>query len=242
MDSSSNAADNLVRGARVLQKEFPTERGGYQLMMWAMEDYEKRDLAKARALVQEIRDSTAPDSQKRWARGVLHRLECTEKPVALHFVAVDGRKVDLASMRGKVVLVAFWATWCGPCVQEMPGVKAAFQRFHSEGFEVIGISCDADLNRLTRFVEKEGISWPQFFDGHRLVENRFCQAFGISGIPHMFLIGKNGCIRADYVRANDDFEEQIARLLAEPGGAYGGQPVSSGTNRTSAAAASRRPL
>jgi peroxiredoxin len=241
-DSSTNAADNLARGARVLQKEFPTERGGYQLIMIAVTDHERSDLSKARALAQEMSDdSSAPDTIKKWARGFLHRLDCREKPIALQFVAVDGREVDLARMRGKVVLVDFWATWCGPCVREVPRLKAAFEKFHSAGFEVVGISCDTDRMSLERFLEREGISWSQFFDGQTQIENSFAQAFGINGIPHMFLVDRNGHLRVDNVRANGDFEKQIADLLAEPGGAANGsQPLPSETKPTPSAAVSRR--
>jgi len=214
-DSSKNAVDKLERGARVLQKDYPTENSGYQLMMMAMADRETSSLAKARALAQEMIAGSAPDNFKQWAKGFLHRLDCMGKPVAIQFVATDGREAGLASMRGKVVLVDFWATWCGPCVAEIPRVKAAFERFHAKGFEVIGISCDTDEDKLAKFVEEQAISWPQFFDGSSQIDNKFSQAFGINGIPHMFLVDKKGCLRVDNVRAKGDFEEQIAKLLVE---------------------------
>ena len=123
--------------------------------------------------------------------------------------------LSLKDLRGKVVLVDFWATWCGPCVAEIPRVKAVFERFHSKGFEVVGISCDTDKDRLADFVEEKAIPWPQFFDGSTQIDNKFSQAFGINGIPQMFLVDKKGCLRVDNVRAEGNFEEQIAKLLVE---------------------------
>src|SRR6266478_8213925 len=76
------------------------------------------------------------------------------QPLAIQFEAIDGRQVDLAKMRGKVVLVDFWATWCPPCVREVPVVKAAYDKFHPRGFEVIGISLDDKKQDLLSFVNE----------------------------------------------------------------------------------------
>jgi peroxiredoxin len=124
-----------------------------------------------------------------------------------------------------VVLVDFWGTRCGPCVGELPRVKAAFDKFHSQGFEVIGISCDTDQRELEKYVKRHDICWPQYFDGKQQNDNRFTVEFGINGIPHMFLVDKRGLLRFDNVRAsdqvhtNDDstsLEGRISTLLAEP--------------------------
>src|SRR5471030_1254825 len=70
-----------------------------------------------------------------------------DKPLDLKFTAVDGKKVDLADMRGKVVLIDFWATWCPPCRAEVPDVVATYKKYHDQGFEVVGISLDQDKDR-----------------------------------------------------------------------------------------------
>jgi thiol-disulfide isomerase/thioredoxin len=136
----------------------------------------------------------------------------------MKFTAEDGREVDLDKMKGKVVLVDFWATTCVPCVAELPRVKAAFEKYQQKGFEVIGISCDTDKQKLERFLKENGIAWPQYFDGQQQERNKFAQGFGIDGIPHMFFVDKKGCLRFDSVRASGDqinFEKKIEGLLAE---------------------------
>jgi len=221
----SNATDLLVEGAWGLIKDYPDRPNGYTDITMAIEEYEYDGKpAKSRALADEFIASSAPDKYELWAKGFLNRLDSRGKPVSLHFIAVDGREVDLARMQGKVVLVDFRGTRCRPCVAELPRVKAALEQFHAQGFEVIGISCDTDKEELERYVKQHDISWPQYFDGKQQDDNEFTVEFGIDGIPHMFLVDKKGFLRFDNVRASDkyhpkddttSFEEKISKLLAE---------------------------
>ncbi|HZY86294.1 MAG TPA: TlpA disulfide reductase family protein, partial [Gemmataceae bacterium] len=87
------------------------------------------------------------------------------KPLDIKYTSVDGRAVDLSKLRGKVVLVDFWATWCGPCVAELPNVRAVYDRYHAQGFEVVGISLDHSRDKLAEYVKEKQVPWPQvFFD------------------------------------------------------------------------------
>src|SRR5439155_17368912 len=74
--------------------------------------------------------------------------DLAKKPLDLKFTAVDGKEFDLAKLRGKVVLVDFWATWCGPCRMEMPHVIDAYKKLHEKGFEIVGISLDSSKDKL----------------------------------------------------------------------------------------------
>ncbi len=127
------------------------------------------------------------------------------------FTALDGREVDLAKMTEKVVLVDFWATWCGPCVAEMPNVIAAYQKYHEKGFEIVGISLDEDKAAVEKFTAERGMPWPQFVDGKGW-ENQFVAEYGIRGIPATFLIGKGGKIVASNLRG-PALEEALEKEL-----------------------------
>jgi len=115
------------------------------------------------------------------------------KPLELKFTAVDGREVDLSKMRGKVVLVDFWATWCGPCMEEVPNVVKAYEKLHDKGFEIVGISFDEDKARVQSVTKEKGMTWPQFFDGKGW-QNEFGQKFTITSIPRMWLVNKKGSV------------------------------------------------
>lgn len=129
------------------------------------------------------------------------------------FTALDGREVDLAKMKNKVVLVDFWATWCGPCKAEMPNVIATYGKYKEKGFEIVGISLDEDKAEVEKYVGEQKMTWPQYFDGKGW-ENKIAREYGISSIPATFLIGKDGKIIASNLRG-EDLEKAVSDALAK---------------------------
>lgn len=134
------------------------------------------------------------------------------RPADVAFTALDGRKVNVAEMKGHVVLLDFWATWCGPCMREMPRVKATFEKYHARGFEIVGISFDRDRQALQSVVQESGIPWPHYFEEGQ-GKNLFGLKFGIRHYPSMWLVDKKGIVR--FISAGRDMEKKIAALLAE---------------------------
>ncbi len=106
-----------------------------------------------------------------------------------------GNPLSVSGYKGKFVLVDFWATWCGPCVSELPNVLAAYKKYHDKGFEIVGISLDQDQAKLAAFLKNQGMTWAQFFDGNGW-ENKLALKYGIMSIPATFLLDKEGTIIA----------------------------------------------
>jgi thiol-disulfide isomerase/thioredoxin len=209
-ESEAAAIAELEKGIRALQKEFPKRPEIMQMLLEIAGDAEGE---KARALLQEITNSaTATDEIKQSAAGELKKQDLVGKPVDLRFTAVDGREVDVSKMKGKVVLIDFWATWCGPCVGEIPHVKEAYDKNHPKGFEIVGVSLDQEKGSLTEFVSGHSMEWPQYFDGQGW-DNKLAGQFGITSIPAMWLIDKKGNLRD--LHARSDLSGKVEKLLAE---------------------------
>ncbi len=126
---------------------------------------------------------------------------------------VNGQPLDLATYRGKVVLIDFWATWCGPCVAELPNVIAAYEKYHGQGFEIIGISLDQDREKLTTFLKGKNMPWRQYFDDQG-GQNKLATQYGIDAIPATFLLDGTGKIVAKGMRG-EELDRQLAKLLAK---------------------------
>lgn len=212
-DTFANEREEAFKtAAREIIKRFPKNGKGYTALL-AIAERAKGEEQKR--LARELLDMDgASAAVKALARHVLNGTKPFQigQPLDIRFTALDGREVDLAALKGSVVLVEFWSTDCPPCVGEMPGIKTVFEKYHDKGFEIVGISLDDKEGVLRRFIREKGLAWPQHFDGKGW-ENRFALQYGIFGIPTMWLADRSGKLRFTETRGN--FEVLVGMLLAE---------------------------
>ena len=178
------------------------------------------EMAKT-ALEDRVLSEFPESSYARKIQGIRHRDDRVGKPFDLEFTeAIAGSVVSIKKLRGKVVVIDFWATWCGPCVAQMPEMKELYARYHGQGVEFIGVSLDlpkeqGGLDSLKKFVKEKEIAWPQYYQGDGW-DSAFSRSCGIKAIPAVFVIDAEG--KLDSAEVGGELDAIISRLLKKSAG------------------------
>jgi peroxiredoxin len=181
----------------------------------AEDDFEGAEKALSKTILVEGLDPKMKES----AESMLARLETMKKlktgAEALDFKTTDitGKAISLSDYRGRVVLLDFWATWCAPCKAEMPNVKEVYATYNDKGFDILGVSMDNNRQALDSYLEEQGMTWRQVFDGKGW-QAEIGQLYAVSSIPATFLIDKQGKIRFKNLRGGE-LKEAVEKLVKE---------------------------
>ncbi len=143
---------------------------------------------------------------------VLEKVAIGKKYTDINLPGVDGKGVKLSDFVGQnVILVDFWASWCGPCRRENPNVVKLYQDYHSKGFDIVGVSFDTDGKGWKDAIEKDGLVWHQMSD-LKGWNSKAAELYGVASIPHTVLIGKDGTILAKNLQG-EELRAKLAELL-----------------------------
>jgi|GEM_PF-212234 len=206
-EKTDEVAQILFAKASLYLQVFDNAQKGRELILQLKQDFPEtklgRNADKILALIE--RQEEVKKINHALAEGIQFP-EFNEKDTA-------GKPLSIANYKGKVVLVDFWATWCGPCVAELPNVQATYQKHHAQGFEIIGVSLDADQQKFESFIKQKNMTWRQYFDGQAW-NNKLAIKYGIESIPATFLLDGEGKIIAKDLRG-EELEQAVAKALAK---------------------------
>ncbi|MCE5267289.1 MAG: TlpA family protein disulfide reductase [Planctomycetaceae bacterium] len=219
-EPSAKALENVkaaVRGVLKLLQESPPQPPYARLAEVAGELAEMTDdsqfaLDTYRTIAKAFAASNDPELVAFVAtmQGSVRRLSLPGNPMKIEGRLLDGKPFDWSKYAGKIVLVDFWATWCRPCLYDMPTLRRYYDFYHAKGFEIIAISNDDQRADLERFVKDKKIPWPIVFDGDH--PSPTIAYYGINRYPTMFLVGKDGKVLS--LNAQGPYlEEWLAKLL-----------------------------
>ena len=154
----------------------------------------------------------ADDPQVQRAKRYIAQPELARARMAPAFAVttLDGQRISLDGLTGKVVLIDFWATWCGPCRAALPTVKKMAKKFQGEPLVILSISLDNDEQKWKDFVAKNEMTWPQYYDGG--FPGSIATLFGVKAIPHTFTIDADGVLQDEQI--GDASEGKLKNLVA----------------------------
>jgi thiol-disulfide isomerase/thioredoxin len=175
--------------------------------------YLKQDDAAKAQFARFVKMKPADDPVRRRALRFTERPDLARSRMAPLFTltTLDGRSISMDSLQGKVVLLDFWATWCAPCREALPHMREIAKKFQEQPLVILSVSLDGDEQKWKDFVQKNGMTWPQYRDGG--FTGPISSLFGVQAIPHTFTIDADGVLQDEHV-GDAAIEGRLKKLVA----------------------------
>ena len=184
---------NLYRVLKSFIIANPTNENNFMFIYWGLNlSYKQVD-----TLMRLVDSSIYRSPQRAWADITLKRISAAETGKAfpvLILTDTSGNELSISSLKGKIVLIDAWSSWCSPCREEIPDLIKLYKKYNSKGFEIIGISMDEDKQKWLSAIHQDKQPWKSYCEFRNWRSNKFASRFSIYAIPANFLIDQNGIL------------------------------------------------
>lgn len=210
-------SDHPLQAVRVIEA-LPGRKNGGIVLEWAQAlsllDRSEEGIRHLEAYIAEAEKSERLNREAAFLSDQLSKFKMIGQPLANFEIKAhrNQQTITPSTLKGKVVMVDFWATWCGPCLAELPRVQKIYQQHHKRGFEILGISLDKDKDALDKMLEARNIDWPQFFDGNGW-KNQLAVQLDVHRIPFCVLVDAEGTVR--YVNIRGPATDRLVKKLVD---------------------------
>jgi peroxiredoxin len=209
--------NNWKQAASTLLATFPSGSDNKQVLYLSLIDmfspYDP-DFTKSLSVQYAKEYPKSSFAQKALANAPKGTLGVGDEAIELALPSPDGKIISLKSLRGKVVLLDFWASWCGPCRQENPNVVSAYNQYKNKGFTVFSVSLDENAEKWKAAIAKDGLVWPNHISDLKGWKSKAAELYNVKGIPMTFLLDKKGVIIATNLRG-EALHQKLQELLKE---------------------------
>ena len=203
--------DQWVKGLDSFVRKYPkSESTADAMLQLAMANEFSGQESSASKWYGKIVSDFPSSSLAKKAAGAKRRLQAVGRSIEFRGTTIDGRSVDLARYRGKVVLIHYWATWCEPCKEDLKTIKALQAKYASKGFAPLGVNLDNDQQALKDYLRATTLAWPQLHEEGGL-DSRLANELGVLTLPTMLLIDKSGRVVRRNIHSTE-LEAEIAKL------------------------------
>jgi thiol-disulfide isomerase/thioredoxin len=211
---AGNDSKKALASVDIFVSKYPKDPRGATLLSSAAEMVTNKD--ERVALYERVLRDYPEARGAKYTKGKVRQIKELGTPFKLDFTdAITGQKRTMDDFKGKVVVIDYWATWCGPCIAELPKMQKMYQDLKDQGVEIISVSLDqpedkGGLKSLRDFVAKNNMPWAHYYQGN-FWDSEFSTGWGINAIPALFLVDQNG-ILVD-VQARSNIEDRVKALL-----------------------------
>lgn len=211
-DDFTNVLNQYVQQLEEFTRRYPqSEQASQALNQLAIQKEFNNEQEQAAELYRRIANQYPESTEAEIASGALKRIESIGKRIDLRGRTINGASFQLSSLRGNLIVLHYWATWCSPCLQDIKALQQIEARYRNRNVKIVGVNVDVSADKTKQFLIENPLSWPQLFEEGGLEGSGLSKALGIQTLPAMLLIDEDGKVISNNLQI-DQLRSELTRL------------------------------